>query len=119
MLLPICMEPMFEGLLVQNEQAVRRALGLVNLPSPQGWPKSGWGTGQLKPDAGLLIPAIAAMTRNRPKHEVTKKIRGDFRTNKDGWGEFLLRKMLDDNEARPLILSHPIYERLRAWLAQE
>ena len=28
MILPVCMEPMFEGLLVQDEAAVRRALGL-------------------------------------------------------------------------------------------
>lgn len=37
MVLPVCMEPAFESLLVQDESAVKRALGLR--AEPRGWPR--------------------------------------------------------------------------------
>ena len=111
------MEPMFEALLVGDEQAVRRALGIEGAQSPRGWPATGWGVPPVqRPDATLLVPAIASLKRARPKPEVTKRIVGDFRTNKDGWGEYLLRQLLGDDQARPVVLGHPIYRRLDEWL---
>ncbi|TVQ97374.1 MAG: hypothetical protein EA398_14610 [Deltaproteobacteria bacterium] len=114
----VCMEPMFEGLLVQDEQAVRRALGLEGARAPGGWPGTGWGAPAARqPDSALLVPAIASLRRIRPRNEVAKRIVGDFRTNKDGWGEYILRQLLRDEQARPVVLGHPIYRRLREWLS--
>ncbi|HSK81642.1 MAG TPA: hypothetical protein VLQ45_34625 [Thermoanaerobaculia bacterium] len=111
MVLPVCMEPMFEGLLVQDEAAVRRALGLRE--RPRGWPSHGWADPvERRPDEAVLGPAIRALSRMRPQPTVLRAIRGDMRTNKDGWGEFLLRKLLEDNQARPVLLSHPLSRRL-------
>jgi hypothetical protein len=39
-------------------------------------------------------------------------IGGDLKTRKNEWGEYLLRRLLDDEQARPLILGHPISKRL-------
>ena len=118
MILALCMEPMFEGLLVQDQRAVRRILGLMGQTSPRGWPASGWGSPALRhPDSELLVPAIAALKRLRPRVDVTKVVPGDFRTNKDGWGEYFLRHLLDDDGARPQVLDHPICRRLHEWIA--
>jgi len=117
MVVAVCMEPMFEGLLVQDEQAVRRALGLEGERSPRGWPGTGWGNpGERRPDRTLLVPAIASLKRLRPRPDVTRRIPGDFRTNKDGWGEYLVRQLLGDTRARPAVLGHPICQRFGEWL---
>lgn len=118
MIVAVCMEPMFEGLLVQDEQAIRRALDLAGQPSPPGWPTTGWGNPPTRrPDSELLAPAITSLRRMRPKRDVTRRIAGDFRTNKDGWGEYLLRQLLADTGARPAIIGHPLYQRLDEWLS--
>lgn len=112
MVLPLCMEPMFEALLTQDEAAARRALGLAR--RVKGWPSKGWGDASVRhPDAEVLGPAIRAATRVRPKLQVTRRVPGDMRTNKDGWGEFLLRKLLDDQQARSRVVTHPICVRLK------
>jgi hypothetical protein len=111
MVLPVCMEPMFEALLVQDEAAVKRALGVQG--RPPGWPSRGWADPtEHRPDQAVLRPAIQALSRMRPKPAVLRTVRGDMRTNKDGWGEFLLRKLLDDDEARPVLLAQPLPRRL-------
>jgi hypothetical protein len=118
MVLPICMEPVFEGLLVQNEGAVKRALGLKR--EPKGWPRTGWADPrERRPDLNVLAPAITAIQRLRPTVDVFRKIRGDMRTHKNEWGEFILRELLADDRARPLILSHPISKRLTELLGRE
>jgi hypothetical protein len=111
MVLPVCMEPMFETLLVQDEGALRRALSLQGrIP---GWPAQGWGDPAVrKPDREVLGPAILAVSRMRPKPAVLRTVRGDMKTNKDGWGEFLLRRLLADDLARPALLSQPLPKRL-------
>ena len=109
--LPLCMEPMFEALLVQDETAVRHALGVTGQEIP-GWPRQGWGPQERHPDIQVLAPAIRALQRLRPRPKVLKIVRGDMRTNKDGWGEYLLRQMLENERARPLILSHALSRRL-------
>lgn len=111
MVLPVCMEPLFEGLLVQDERAVKRALGVKK--EPKGWPRNGWSdANERHPDLKVLAPAITALRRVHPAPEVFRKIRGDMRTHKNEWGEFLLRELLADDQARPLLLSHPISKRL-------
>jgi hypothetical protein len=116
-LLPVCMEPMFEGLLVQDEAAVRRVLGLKQIP--KGWPGHGWGEPSVrKPDQAVLAPAIQALFRMRPKPAVLRKIHGDMITHNHEWGELLLRELLADRRAKDLILSHPIAVRLKEIAAR-
>jgi hypothetical protein len=102
---------MFEALLVQDEAAVKRALGLRK--RPRGWPSHGWADpAERRPDQTVLGPAIRALSRMRPRPAVLRAVRGDMRTNKDGWGEFLLRRLLEDSQARPVLLAHPLSRRL-------
>jgi hypothetical protein len=110
-ILALCMEPMFEGLLVQDEAAVKRALGLTgNTPA---WPRQGWGDAhERRPDERLLKPAVLAAQSRKPQPRVIAGVRGSWITNKDGWGEFLLRRLLDDSKARPQVLAHPLCRRL-------
>ena len=111
MVLAICMEPMFESLLTQDESAVRRALGLRG--QVRGWPRHGWAdSGERRPDDRILAPAILAASNQRPKPEPCRQIGGDMRTRKNEWGEFLLRKLLEDEKARATVLAHPIARRL-------
>jgi len=117
MVLPVCMEPVFEGLLVQDEGAVKRALGVKR--EPKGWPPTGWSDPrERRPDLNVLARAITALWQLRPAPEILRKVRGDMRTHKNEWGEFLLRELLADDRARPLVLSHPISRRLAELLAR-
>lgn len=117
MVLPVCMEPLFEGMLVQDEGAVKRALGVKK--EPKGWPKAGWSDlRERRPDLNVLAPAITSMRRLRPTPDILRKIRGDMRTHKNEWGEFLLRELLADNQARHLVLSHSISRRLAELLVR-
>ena len=112
LVLPICMEPMFETLLVQDEPAARRAFDVSN--PPNGWPSGGWGNvTERRPDQRILRPAIAAIQRIKPKLKCVRQVRGNFVTNKDGWGEFLLRQLLRDQNANRAVLASPISTRLR------
>jgi hypothetical protein len=110
-ILALCMEPMFEGLLVQDEAAIKRALGLAgNIP---GWPRQGWGdTKELRPDQRLLQPAVLAARSMKPQPKAIAGVRGSWITNKDGWGELLLQRLLLDTEASPRVLAHPLCRRL-------
>jgi hypothetical protein len=106
------MEPMFEGLLVQKESAVRRALGVGKRPI-RGWPRQGWGDATVtRPDADVLAPAINALLGIRPKLDVVKLVRGNMHTKKNEWGELLLRRLLEDHEGRTAIMEHPLSRRL-------
>jgi len=115
--LPICMEPMFESLLTQDEAAVRRALGVKK--TPKGWPSRGWADPQTRrPDSEVLSPAIRSLFGIRPKPGVLRKIHGDMITHKNEWGELLLREMLADERAQAAILGHPIAVRLKELLSR-
>lgn len=112
----VCMEPMFEAMLLQNEQHALRALGIARRPS--GWPTHGWGAATRRPDRDVLVPMIDAL-RSGPRKQwpqVAKAIRADAR-NKDPWLEYLLRRLLDDPQARAQVLAHPICRRLTECLA--
>jgi hypothetical protein len=112
MVLPVCMEPMFESVLVQDEAAVKRALGIQGR-SIAGWPGQRWGDlRERRPDESILAPAIRAVSRVRPKIQACRVVRGDMKTNKNGWGEYLLRRMLNDQLVRSRLLDHPISKRL-------
>ena len=118
MVLPVCMEPVFEGILTQDEQAVRRALGIEGR-NVQGWPRHGWSDPQeRRPDLNVLASAIRALRALRPSHPLFRQIRGDMRTHKAEWGEFLTRRLLDDDQARPALLGHPIARRLSELLTR-
>ncbi len=100
----LCMDPMFEDLLVASEAAVKRALEVSGRPA--GWPR--WNRSP-NPDRDILAPAIAALPY---RSSVRRRVRGDFRTKKDDWGEYLLRKLLDDDAVRSALASHPVVLRL-------
>lgn len=108
----VCMEPMFEALLTQNERYIRRVLGLS--VKPPGWPTKGWADpNERQPDTRVLGPVVRAASKVRPKLQAVKHIRGDLRTRKNEWGEYLLRGLLSDSQARQDILEHPIVCRLK------
>lgn len=118
MVLPVCMEPVFEGLLTQDEQAVRRALGIAGR-NVRDWPRHGWGSPQeRRPDLNVLAPVIRALRALQPRHPLSRQIRGDMRTHKAEWGELLTRKLLEDDQARSLLLEHPFSRRLKELLAR-
>jgi hypothetical protein len=117
MVLPVCMEPVFEGILVRDEGAVRRALGVEGV-AVKGWPKQGWGDPQdLRPDLNVLTPAIRALRALQPKPPILRTIHGDMKTHKSEWIELLLRRLLDDERSRSHALSHPIARRLSELLS--
>ncbi|WP_428263126.1 hypothetical protein [Haliangium sp.] len=111
MILALCMEPMFEALLAGDEAAVKRALGVRG--APKGWPRIRWNDDhERRPDARLIGPAVQAACALRPRPKALAGVRGSWHTNKDGWGEFLLRRLLADDDARPAVLDHPLCRRL-------
>jgi len=117
MVLPVCMEPVFEGILVRDEGAVRRALGIERM-AVKGWPKQGWGDSQdMRPDLNVLTPAIRSLRALQPKRPILRTIHGDMKTHKSEWIELLLRRLLDDDRSRSDVLSHPIARRLSELLA--
>ncbi len=110
--LALCMEPMFETILVGNEQAARNAFELKE--TPKDWPTAAWKLpNERKPDAKILIPTINAVRNVRPKLKCVKQVPGDFRSNKDGWGEYLLKRLLANPKTRSQILKTNLIERLR------
>jgi hypothetical protein len=111
-IMALCMEPMFEGLLVQDEAAVKRALGLSG--NITRWPRQGWGDAQERePGERLLKPAVLAALAVAPRPRLIQGVRPTaWDRNKDGWGEFLVRRLLADKAARPQVLAHPLCRRL-------
>lgn len=105
--LAVCMEPMFEGLFV-DERALRRALKMVGV-STRHWPRR-WDPRRL--DKELIGPAIAAARAAKIKLPV----RGDFQVSKDEWGAYLFREMLTDPEHGTQFKEHALIRRLREVL---
>lgn len=102
--LALCMDPMFEDVLVQNESAVKRALDVTG--GLAGWPK--WRQSR-NPDTDVIAAAVAALPG---RAAVRRRVRGDYRTRKDEWGEYLLRQLGKDPTARLLLKEHPLVARL-------
>jgi len=110
--LAVCMEPMFEGMLL-HEAGVRLALGLRNSRVP-GWP-SGWTqVGQRSPD-DLLARAIATARRLSPRPAVFKKVRVEFNQAKHEWASLILRA--GGPTMRNRVVRHPTSQRLQELLA--
>lgn len=111
--LALCMEPMFEDLLVRDEAALKDAMTIKGL-TIKNWPT--FSKLSRNPDRELLSPAIEALRGHRPQLPLTSKmIRGGLRTHKNEWGEYLLRELIRINPA--LIQSHEIAARLIKWLS--
>ena len=108
----VVMEPMFEDILVQSEAGFRTVVGNFGKPKPKGWPNVGWGGGSKRPDTEVVAPAVAALRGVKPKPHVVGRIRGDFRTAKNEWAEYLVRHMLADQNFRAVITGHAIAQRV-------
>ena len=113
--LTVCMEPMFEAVLMACEQGVRRALGVEGQRVP-GWPRWSASGGV---DRGVIQPAVNAARALRPQPSVFQRIRGDFRTAKHEWAEYLLRELLDDDRCRDRVVASPICRRLIEVIGRE
>lgn len=93
--LALCMEDMFESLIVCDEPMVKNLLGCRGKRVP-GWPKS-WKRPPPKVDSELLTPAITAARKLRPKVNEAFVVRGDMITAKHEWGEYFTSRMLAPN----------------------
>jgi hypothetical protein len=114
----LCMQPMFEVLLTQNEQCVRESLGVTGRQI-RDWPARGWGDAtERQPDRRVLAPSIRALRSLTPRPRVTRQVLGDFVTHKAEWDEILLRNLLQRPDCRALVLQHPIARRLYELLTQ-
>jgi hypothetical protein len=116
LVLGLCMEPVFETLLVQDEMLIRKALGVTGKNVP-GWPI--WDPiRSRRPDTELLQKAIVAAHRLRPAPAIFRKIHGDMRTAKDEWGHYLLSQLLEDPAGREMLLRQPVIRRMRELLGR-
>ena len=113
--LAVCMEPMFESLLIVCEQTIRRALGVKDRGRVK-WPT--WNEHLQRPEY-LLGLAIKASRDVDPKPRAIKLVRGDLKTAKHEWGEYLLRHMIGDERCLQELRRHPTAARLVELLARE
>lgn len=106
--LAVCMEPMFEAILTACEAGVRRALG-VEGRGIRDWPP--WSDhGEI--DRRVIQPALSAARAVRPTPAVFRQIRGDFRTAKHEWAEYLLRELFADERCRDQLVRTSFCQRL-------
>jgi len=106
----VCMEPMFEAVLV-DERGIFRALGLRH--RPDGWPPARqWNPTTRHPDRTLLMPAIAAARRSTRRARIVEQIGGDMKTCKNEWGAHLLESLLADSASGARLHRHPLAVRL-------
>jgi hypothetical protein len=106
--LPLCMDPEFEGLLTADESGLKRVLGISG--RPDGWPRRWNQAGMRQPGDRLLGPAVDSLPRS---HWARRQIRGRWRQRKNDWGELVLRSLLADEDAAQILLTHPVCQRLR------
>lgn len=109
-ILPLCMEPVFESLLLEDEGLVREALGVRGMNVP-GWPS--WKQSDTsRCDLDVLGPALVAISALRPRLPVTLKIRPSIRTHKTDWGLFLVEQLSKTKMGLASIRGHRIAKRL-------
>lgn len=106
--IPVCMEPMFESILIQCEKTILASLGLSRTGGTE-WPR--WKTDHPNP-SDLIAQALGVAARVRPKPAVFRQIRGDFHTAKNEWGEYFIRAILADDKCKQVISQHPLPHRL-------
>lgn len=104
--LALCMEPEFESLLVSDERALKRALGVIG--SVEGWPRRWRGKVNRHPGHDLVGPAIRAARSSGARHPV----RRGWEDAKNEWGFYLLSALLSDAASRKKVIAHPIPTRV-------
>lgn len=114
-ILPVCMEPEFEGWLLQDESALKQVLG-VSGQQLRGWPPDLSLRRGGQKAKNLLASAIVAAQSLKPLPEACRKIRGDWRTNQPGWTLYLCRALARHDPVT--WRNHPIADRLRELLSQ-
>lgn len=110
--LGVCMEPEFEGMLM-DEAGVKAALGLKG-KTVRDWPNT-WGRQQNPRPSETLAKAIEAARRIQPKPTVFRKIRLPLREAKHEWGGLFIKSATSG--FRENLMNHPISGRLRLLLA--
>jgi hypothetical protein len=99
------MEPMFEGLFLEDQAGFREVLGLRG-KRVRDWPH--WDTRTARPDRQVLGKAVACADA-----EIRRFMRKPFDQDKHGWAHFLLEKLPDNSP----VWGHDIVARLRTVLA--
>lgn len=105
----VCMEPVFEALLLGDEGLVRKGLGVRNR-AVRGWPRPWAIDASRRCDLDLLGPALEACRRAKPRPPIYTKIPPSMRTHKNEWALHLLRFLAE--ERTPQLARHPISRRL-------
>jgi hypothetical protein len=113
MVLGLCMEPEFEGLLL-DETGIKAALGIKGKRLPRRWPTT-WKHVSAPRPSETLAKAIEAARSMQPRPPVFRKVRQSLREAKHEWGRLLLSNATP--EFRSKILAHPVSERLLLLLA--
>jgi hypothetical protein len=103
----VCMVPEFEALVVNDDVALRRAVGFPR--RPKNWP---WNKGRVREDPKKLIEEIIDLAR---AHGVAP-IPANFRADRHGWALHILRSLRAAGRSR-LLQRHPIGTRLGTVLA--
>jgi hypothetical protein len=102
------MQPEFEALLTSNEAHLKRALHVTG--HIHDWPTAWNDRGMRQPGDFLLGRAIRVL----PKGNVAQRVvRGDWRQRKNEWGEYVLRRLIENPASRASVETHPITQRLR------
>jgi hypothetical protein len=113
-ILAVCMEPVFESLLIVCEQTIMRTLGVKHRGRVK-WPT--WNKHRDRPE-NLLQLAIKAARQVRPMPEAINRVPGDMITAKNNWDEYLLRKMIEDEQCLAEVRQHPTAARLVRLLSR-
>jgi hypothetical protein len=113
----VCMEPVFEALLLASESGIKRALGVDGVHVP-GWPASWNVDGVSRPEITILQAAILAAKQLTPRKRNAHIVSGDMRTAKHEWAKRLVDLLSDDVAARDMLLQHPIACRLIELLSR-
>ena len=109
MIQALCMDRMFETLLVDaGSSALRRALG-IDGRRVQNWPN--FNTNGLKHD-DLLGMIVEIVRRLRPRPTAAGRVRGGFRDAKHEWASEILSRLAEDADDKEALRSHPIIRRL-------
>jgi hypothetical protein len=105
----VCMEPVFEALLLGSERGIKRALGVDNMRVP-GWPN--WNTVASRPELVILQTAILSAKSLVPKKRDAHLVAGDMRTAKHAWATRFVEQLAGDTATRDELLRQPIARRL-------
>lgn len=110
--LGVCMEPEFEGLLM-DETGVKAALGLKG--KVRNWPST-WARQRDPRPSETLAKAIEVARRIQPTPSVFRKIRLPLREAKHEWGRFFIKGAAGGFRAK--MLNHPVAQRLILLLSE-